>query len=452
MGTGGWPANACTLTGPPAWPVGSEQAVAAVPEGETPDPGLLRSPLPRSPSGCWHLPGLFGACPPPDLLARERLAACHTQSLPLAPVLQLLWPTSPTCARGSSQHNTRPPPPAGSSGHREPPSCLACGTARGSPRERGCGVGWHRPGGPWEEPDVPGAFLVGGGQPPPPRGPWTGLLLQPPDRLSSLPLLSQHHALSRSTSPRAPRGSPTTAGTGTPSSSASVCRRTPSCCAGSCRCPRGEALSAATHRSPCAYPLQAPPCPPRASVGLVLGPGGSLLRVQPTRLLLSSRHFSYGAPPVINPLGTQFPSNTSVRPSYNRTLILGAALQNSTSLNLTSPAAGDWFLAAHLPESTGKIEVKVSKSLGARARGKKPPTLTPGADDPHFMRVGASVSGALQGHNLGGDWGGEGSTACCQGLQNGLMGRPPEPCFLLAGLLHPMPLRVPARPLCAAPG
>ncbi|XP_054849261.1 post-GPI attachment to proteins factor 6 isoform X2 [Eublepharis macularius] len=69
-------------------------------------------------------------------------------------------------------------------------------------------------------------------------------------------------------------------------------------------------------------------------------------------------HFRYGAPPVINPLGTQFPSNTSLPGSFNQTLTLAAALQNSTFVNLTSPAAGDWFIAAHLPEANGKIEVK----------------------------------------------------------------------------------------------
>nr|XP_056722216.1 post-GPI attachment to proteins factor 6 [Euleptes europaea] len=69
-------------------------------------------------------------------------------------------------------------------------------------------------------------------------------------------------------------------------------------------------------------------------------------------------HFRYGAPPVINPLGTQFPANMSLPGSYSQTLTLAAAPQNSTFLNLTSPAAGDWFLVAHLPEAAGKIEVK----------------------------------------------------------------------------------------------
>ncbi|XP_044289309.1 post-GPI attachment to proteins factor 6 isoform X1 [Varanus komodoensis] len=69
-------------------------------------------------------------------------------------------------------------------------------------------------------------------------------------------------------------------------------------------------------------------------------------------------HIRHGAPPVINPLGTQFPTNTSVRLSYNQSLALATATQNSTFVNLTSPAPGDWFIAAHLPQATGKIGVK----------------------------------------------------------------------------------------------
>ncbi|ETE71044.1 Transmembrane protein 8A, partial [Ophiophagus hannah] len=69
-------------------------------------------------------------------------------------------------------------------------------------------------------------------------------------------------------------------------------------------------------------------------------------------------HIRYGAPPVINPLGTQFPMNTSVPPSFSQTLTLDAAPQNSTFVNLTNPAAGDWFLAAHLPAASSKIEMK----------------------------------------------------------------------------------------------
>ncbi|KAM6113980.1 LOW QUALITY PROTEIN: post-GPI attachment to proteins factor 6 [Pterocles gutturalis] len=69
-------------------------------------------------------------------------------------------------------------------------------------------------------------------------------------------------------------------------------------------------------------------------------------------------HFRYGAPPVINPLGTRFPANATVRPSYNISIALSGAVQNTTFVNVTTPAAGDWFIAAHLPEAAGRIEVK----------------------------------------------------------------------------------------------
>lgn len=73
----------------------------------------------------------------------------------------------------------------------------------------------------------------------------------------------------------------------------------------------------------------------------------------------SHRHFRYGAPPVINPLGTDFPANATVRPSYSISITLSSAVQNTTFVNVTTPAAGDWFIAAHLPEAAGRIEVKV---------------------------------------------------------------------------------------------
>ncbi|XP_028561801.2 post-GPI attachment to proteins factor 6 [Podarcis muralis] len=69
-------------------------------------------------------------------------------------------------------------------------------------------------------------------------------------------------------------------------------------------------------------------------------------------------HFRHGAPPVINPLGTQFPANTSVRLAYNLTTTLATLVQNTTFINVTGPAAGDWFMVAHLPKAAGKIEVK----------------------------------------------------------------------------------------------
>ncbi|XP_062820474.1 post-GPI attachment to proteins factor 6 isoform X2 [Anolis carolinensis] len=71
-----------------------------------------------------------------------------------------------------------------------------------------------------------------------------------------------------------------------------------------------------------------------------------------------SVHVRFGAPPVINPLSTQFPANVSVRLAHRLSLSLSAARQNSTFLNLTSPAAGYWFLVAHLPKADGKIQVQ----------------------------------------------------------------------------------------------
>uniref|UniRef100_A0A452FNY6 Post-GPI attachment to proteins 6 n=1 Tax=Capra hircus TaxID=9925 RepID=A0A452FNY6_CAPHI len=64
-------------------------------------------------------------------------------------------------------------------------------------------------------------------------------------------------------------------------------------------------------------------------------------------------YFRYGAPPVINPLGTSFANNTSVQPSF-----LLKMLQDNASFNVSYPAPGDWFVAAHLPPSSHKIEVK----------------------------------------------------------------------------------------------
>ncbi|XP_041257321.1 post-GPI attachment to proteins factor 6 isoform X3 [Onychostruthus taczanowskii] len=131
----------------------------------------------------------------------------------------------------------------------------------------------------------------------------------------------QTPCMSPSTSLRAHRSSPSTAGMGTPSSSTSTCPRTPCCSAGCCRHPGGKAPSAPAWRSLC-------------------------------------MHFRHGAPPVINPLGTRFPANATVRPSYNISITLSGAVQNTTFVNVSTPAAGDWFIAAHLPQAAGRIEVK----------------------------------------------------------------------------------------------
>jgi hypothetical protein len=69
-------------------------------------------------------------------------------------------------------------------------------------------------------------------------------------------------------------------------------------------------------------------------------------------------HFRYGAPPVINPLGTSFPENTSVQTSFYIRALMSTMLLGNTSINVSHPAPGDWFVAAHLPPSSQKIQVK----------------------------------------------------------------------------------------------
>ncbi|XP_016784490.1 post-GPI attachment to proteins factor 6 isoform X4 [Pan troglodytes] len=69
-------------------------------------------------------------------------------------------------------------------------------------------------------------------------------------------------------------------------------------------------------------------------------------------------HFRSGAPPVINPLGTSFPDDTAVQPSFQVGVPLSAAPRSNASVNVSHPAPGDWFVAAHLPPSSQKIELK----------------------------------------------------------------------------------------------
>ncbi|KAM5228396.1 post-GPI attachment to proteins factor 6 [Ctenodactylus gundi] len=69
-------------------------------------------------------------------------------------------------------------------------------------------------------------------------------------------------------------------------------------------------------------------------------------------------HLRYGAPPIINPLGTSFPDSTPAQPSFHISAPLSSMLQSNTSVNVSHPAPGDWFVAAHLPPSSQKIEVK----------------------------------------------------------------------------------------------
>lgn len=135
-----------------------------------------------------------------------------------------------------------------------------------------------------------------------------------------------------------------TAGTAAPDSSTSACPLTPCCSAGYCRCPGAAAPPAATPRSPCRYCRPLPPAP---------RPGPA-----PNLPLSARRYFRYGAPPVINPLGTDFPANTSMQSPFFIKM-----LQSNASVNVSHPAPGDWFVAAHLPPSSQKIEVKVKGPL-----------------------------------------------------------------------------------------
>ncbi|KAM9454389.1 post-GPI attachment to proteins factor 6 isoform 2-T2 [Clarias gariepinus] len=68
-------------------------------------------------------------------------------------------------------------------------------------------------------------------------------------------------------------------------------------------------------------------------------------------------HFRSGAPPVINPIGTAFPDSTAFSLAFNLTVSVSSAQSGSVTLfNLTRPADGDWFIAAHLPKDNGKIQ------------------------------------------------------------------------------------------------
>uniref|UniRef100_A0A3P8WT99 Post-glycosylphosphatidylinositol attachment to proteins 6 n=1 Tax=Cynoglossus semilaevis TaxID=244447 RepID=A0A3P8WT99_CYNSE len=67
-------------------------------------------------------------------------------------------------------------------------------------------------------------------------------------------------------------------------------------------------------------------------------------------------YLRWGAPPVVSLKGSIFPNSTLWSPSLS--LTLPVASQNSTTVNLTYPSAGDWYVAAHLPEDDGRIEQK----------------------------------------------------------------------------------------------
>ncbi|XP_028739767.1 transmembrane protein 8B isoform X1 [Peromyscus leucopus] len=69
-------------------------------------------------------------------------------------------------------------------------------------------------------------------------------------------------------------------------------------------------------------------------------------------------YFRSGAPPVINPLQTHFPSDTAVPGVFSLTLSWTLPNRTSGIFNVSSPLPGDWFLAAHLPQAHGHISVK----------------------------------------------------------------------------------------------
>ncbi|XP_061695872.1 post-GPI attachment to proteins factor 6 [Syngnathoides biaculeatus] len=67
-------------------------------------------------------------------------------------------------------------------------------------------------------------------------------------------------------------------------------------------------------------------------------------------------HVRQSAPPVVNPTGTAFPNVTLWRPPHS--LILPVTSLSVATFNVSDPAPGDWFVAAHLPEDDGRIEQK----------------------------------------------------------------------------------------------
>ncbi|XP_053186330.1 post-GPI attachment to proteins factor 6 isoform X1 [Scomber japonicus] len=67
-------------------------------------------------------------------------------------------------------------------------------------------------------------------------------------------------------------------------------------------------------------------------------------------------HIRWGAPPVINPIGSVFPNATLWSPCLSLTLPVTS--HSSTTFNLSNPASGDWYVGAHLPEDDGRIEQK----------------------------------------------------------------------------------------------
>ncbi|KAG9463920.1 hypothetical protein GDO78_020797 [Eleutherodactylus coqui] len=147
--------------------------------------------------------------------------------------------------------------------------------------------------------------------------------------------------------PRLPSGYPSSAGTGTCGSSSSRCPRMPCCSGGSFKRLEGREPAVKTSRSQCRSILV------MDALHMSFSPGPCHLHS-----FVFSRHFRYGAPPVINPLGYSFAPNTSVPHSFTQTMRFRNAMQSNLYLNISNPAPGDWFVAAHLPKDTEKIEIQ----------------------------------------------------------------------------------------------
>ncbi|XP_069367092.1 post-GPI attachment to proteins factor 6 isoform X2 [Paralichthys olivaceus] len=67
-------------------------------------------------------------------------------------------------------------------------------------------------------------------------------------------------------------------------------------------------------------------------------------------------HIRWGAPPVINLIGSVFPNATLWSPCLS--LTLPVASHSSITFNHSDPAPGDWYVAAHLPQDDRRIEQK----------------------------------------------------------------------------------------------
>lgn len=151
------------------------------------------------------------------------------------------------------------------------------------------------------------------------------------------------------------RSCPSTAGTPTSGCRGSTSPRRPPSLAGCSQWKKATASAVDNTTSPC----KTQSSPPSEQLHLLTFIVPLLFPAQHFSLLC--RHLRWGAPPVINPTGSVFPNATLWSPSFS--LILPVTSQSSTTFNLSDPAAGDWFIAAHLPEDDRRIEQKVCSDV-----------------------------------------------------------------------------------------